>query len=49
MWIEEINKVIVHDSSISLNEKDFNIFVDIFHDSILSWLSDTEHILRVVF
>lgn len=49
MWIEEKNIVIVHDSSISLNEKDFDIYVDILHDTILSLLSDTDHTLRVVF
>lgn len=49
MWIEEKNILIVHDSSISLSEKDFDIYVDILHDTILSWLSDTDHTLRVVF
>lgn len=49
MWIEEKDIVIVHDSSINLSEKDFDIYIDILHDTILSWLSDTEHTLRVVF
>lgn len=49
MWIDKKNIVILHDSSINLEEEDFNIYVDILHNTILSWLSDTEHTLRVVF
>lgn len=48
-WITEKDIVIVHDSSINLEEKDFDIYIDILHNTILSWLPDIQHTLRVVF
>ena len=49
MWLDEKEIVIVHDSSINLSEEDFDIYVDILHGTILSWLSDSEHTLKAVF
>lgn len=49
MWIKEKDIIIVHDSSINLDKKNFDIYVEILHNTILSWLSDSEHTLRIIF
>lgn len=37
MWLDEKDIVIVHDSTVNLNEKDFYIYMDILHDTMLYW------------
>ena len=49
MWIDQKDIVIVHDSFITLNENDFHVYIEILHSAVLSWSSDPEHTLRVIF
>lgn len=48
-WIEEKNIIVIHESSINLKKKDFDIYIDILYNTILSWLSDEKHSFKVIF
>ena len=48
-WIEEVDIIIVHDSAINLDKKDFEIYIDMLYNAVMFWCSDGEHNMSIVF